>query len=414
LGEWTGVLTAEIPGTLLLDPNVIEDPYPFYRRLQAHAPVWQVPGTDVFVVTSFALLAEAVARVDDFSSNVHSLLYRDDDGLPARASFGGEAGVQTLATADPPAHTVHRSVVFPELMAKRMAELEPEIAEVADECVRRALARGRVDFMAEIGNVVPITMISRMIGFRGSDPDRLRQAAFDSTMLVGVILSLPELQALMARSSNLGVWIADQLADAANEPDDDLLGTVARGTETGALKIEEGILTLQILLSAGGESTTSLLGNSVRILAEHEDLQDQLRRHPEHIPAFVEEALRLESPFRHLTRSVPEDTTLGGVAIPAGATVMLFWGAANRDPDEYEDPDEVVLDRPTPRHHVAFGRGIHFCVGAPLARLEGRIVLAQLLEQSSSIILDPEETPRWINSIQARRHEYLPLCIVPR
>ncbi len=406
-------VSEDIPGTLLLDPKVIEDPQPFYRQLRTHAPVWQVPGTDVFVVSSFAMVADAVARVEDFSSNMLYLLYRDDEGLPRRLSFG-DSGVQTLATADPPIHTVHRSVVFPELMAKRMAELESEIADIAGRGVGRALDDGNVDFMAEIGNVVPITIISRLIGFRGSDPDRLLQAAFDSTLLIGVMLSLQQLQALVARSDDIGAWMADQLATAADQPEDDILGTIARGKDAGALGLQEGIITLQTLLSAGGESTTSLLGNAVRILAEREDLQQRLRRHPELLPAFVEEALRLESPFRYHMRSVPKNTTLGDVDIPAGATVLLFWGAANRDPAEYKDPDEVVLDRQVPRHHVAFGHGIHYCVGAPLARLEARVVLTMLLEQTSSITLDPQQPPQRVESLLVRRHEKLPVQVVPR
>ena len=197
----------------------------------------------------------------------------------------------------------------------------------------------------------------------------------------------------MERSGEVGAWIADQLSAALEQPEDDILGTVARGITSGALGLPEGIGTLLILLSAGGESTTSLLGNSVRMLAERKDLQDQLRQQPELIPAFVEEALRLESPFRYHLRTAPRNTVLGGVDIPAGATMLLFWGAANRDPVEYERPDEVVLDRQVPRHHLAFGRGIHFCVGAPLARLEGRIVLTQLLEQTRSITLTPTKHP---------------------
>jgi len=144
------------------------------------------------------------------------------------------------------------------------------------------------------------------------------------------------------------------------------------------------------MLAAGGESTTSLIGNAVRLLADHQDLQQRLRQQPELIPSFVEEALRLESPFRHHMRSVSKDTTLGGVDIPAGATVLLFWGAANRDPAVFERPDEVVLGRP--RRHVAFGRDIHYCVGAPLARLEARVVLTVLLNCTSSITLDPRPT----------------------
>jgi cytochrome P450 len=171
---------------------------------------------------------------------------------------------------------------------------------------------------------------------------------------------------------------------------------------------------LHTLLSAGGESTTSLLGNAVRILAENPDLQERLRRNPEQIPTFVEEALRLEPPFRYHMRSVPKDTTLGGVDIPAGATVLLLWGAGNRDAAEFERPDEIDLQRPVPRLHMAFGRGIHHCVGAPLARVEARNVLTVLLERTSSITLDPEHPPQWVNSLMVRRHEQLPVRLIAR
>ena len=407
-------MTVDIPATMLLDREVLDDPYPFYRRLHREAPVWQVPGTEVFVVTTFEMVAEATARVTDFSSNMRCLLYRDDAGLPARLAFGGEDGVETLATADPPIHTVHRSVVFPELMARRMASFESEIAEIAELCITRALDEGDPDFMQAVGNVVPITMVSRLVGFQGSDPARLLQAAFDGTRLVSGSMPLSELNDLMVRSGEIGAWIAEQLEAAAAAPGENLLGTVARGIQSGDLQVQEGIVTLQTLLSAGGESTSSLLGNAVRILAEQPELQEDLRASPERIPAFVEEAVRLESPFRHLTRSVPHDTTLGDVAIPAGSTLMLFWGAANRDPAEFETADQVNLDRPSPRHHLAFGRGIHHCVGAPLARLEGRVVLSMLLERTRSITLDPEHAPRWVESLQSRRHEYLPVRLAPR
>jgi cytochrome P450 len=150
----------------------------------------------------------------------------------------------------------------------------------------------------------------------------------------------------------------------------------------------------------------------VRLMAENQDLQQQLRQQPELVPRLAEEALRLESPFRNLMRSVHKDTTLGGVDIPAGATILLMWGAANRDPAAFEHPDELVLDRP--RNHVAFGRGIHTCVGAPLARLEARVVLTVLLERTSNITLDPDSAPVWVDSLQVRRHERLPVQLTPR
>jgi cytochrome P450 len=405
-------MTGDPPGTLLLDPPVIENPYPFYRRLREEAPVWRVPGTDIFVVTSFALLVDAASRVEDFSSNMNFLLYRDERGLPCRLSFG-DTGSYVLATADPPDHKIHRDAVFSELVAKRMSALEPEIVEVATRCVSKALEGRNIDFMATVANVVPITLVSSLIGFRGSDLDELLRNAFDGTSLVGGRLTLPELEALMGRVGDIGIWIIDQLDAARRQPSEDILGAIARAIEADVLNVGEACIILQTLLSAGGESTTSLLGNSVRLLAEHQSIQSTLREHPDLIPAFVEESLRLESPFRFLFRSTAKDTELGDAHIPAGSTVLLFWGAANRDPAVFPQPDDIDLHRRLPRRHVAFGRGIHHCVGAPLARLEAQIVLKCLLERTSTIELDRDEPPRWFDSLQVRRHEYLPIQLAP-
>ena len=395
-----------ISGTHLLDRRVIAEPYDFYAELRADAPVWEVPGTGIFTVASFELLAEAAGRVEDFSSNINCLLYRGEDGMPRRLSFG-DAGLQALATADPPVHALHRSAVFPELVAKRMAMLEADIVDIAEECVSQALDAMSVDFMAAIGNVVPITMIDRLIGFHDSELDQLLGAAFDSTAMLGSTLTYEELIALIGRSGEIQGWVADQLSAAMGDPAEDLLGAVARGVRDGAFTEYEAVVILHTLLSAGGESTTSLLGNAVRILAEHGDLQDHLRQNPELIPMFVEEALRLEPPFRYHMRFVPETTSLGGVEIPAGATVLLLWGAANRDAAVFDHPEDVDLTREVPRRHVAFGRGIHHCVGAPLARVEARSVLGVLLARTSQITLDPQSPPRWVNSLMVRRHEEL-------
>jgi len=406
-------MTHGIAETMLLDPRVIDNPHSLYRELHSRAPVWEIADTGLFAVSTFELVAEAASRVADFSSNINFLLYRDDAGLPCRLPFG-DAGAQALATADPPMHALHRSTVFPELVAKRMAELEPDIAEIANECTARAIAHGTTEFMREVANVVPITMISRLIGFRESNIELLLTAAFDSTAMLGSTLSLDELMDAIARVGEIQTWLADQLSWAMKSPDENLLGAVARGVRDEVFNDAEALAVLHTLLSAGGESTTSLLGNAVRLLAENPDIQKHLRQHLGRIPMFVEEVLRLEPPFRYHMRVTTKDTNLGAVDIPAGSTVLLLWGAASRDASIFERPDEIDLEREVPRRHVAFGRGIHHCVGAPLARIEARIVLTVLLESTKAITLDGVHPPRWANSLMVRRHEQLPLRLVPR
>ena len=396
-----------LSATLLLDASVLDNPYPFYAQLSETAPVWRVPETDIFVVTRHALLEEAARRVDDFSSNLHGVLYRARGGMPARLMHG-RGLVQTLATADPPAHGIHRKAVFPELVAKRMASMAPEIERATDTCISRLLEVGTGDFMAMVANPVPIAVVSKLVGFRNSDSGKLLQAAFDSTAIVGGTLNLFQLAGCMLRSFMVQRWIAAQLRSASLEGGD-ILSSVKRSVADGTLREMEGRAILHILLAAGGESTTSLLGNAVRKLAEDQTLQQQLRQQPDLVPAFIEEVLRLESPFRCHLRSTPRATQLGGTAIPAGATVLLFWSAGNRDADVFPNPD--VLDLGRPRQHMSFGKGIHTCVGAPLARLESLIVLRALLARTSSITLPPDQPPRWVSSLQVRRHERLPVTV---
>jgi cytochrome P450 len=402
-----------LTASMLLDPAVLQDPYDFYATLREEAPVWRVPGTDVVVISTFALLSEAVTRTEDFSSTMSCLLYRDQDGLPARVNFG-DAAMPTLAAADPPVHTIHRRAVFPELVARRMRTLEDNIRALSASTVAKALRENNFDFMATIGNVVPITVVAKLIGFRDIEPMQLLEAAFDSTTMVGGTMSLDDLNALVTRSGVIQAWITDQVVGVSDADDDGILLAVRRALDAGTLQMGEVTTILHTLLSAGGESTTSLLGNAVRMLADNPALQKQLRAHPEHVDVFVEEALRLESPFRQMLRSVPRDTTLSGVDIPAGSTVLLLFAAGNRDPAQFDNPDSVDLTRGSPKRHLAFGHGIHFCVGAALARIEARAVLTALLEQTGGFGLDPDRVPQWVDSLLVRRHHQLPITATAR
>jgi cytochrome P450 len=402
------------PATMLLDPAVIDDPYPFYRRLIADAPVWRVSDTPIVIVSSFAAVTEATNRVEDFSSSLRGLLYRTDTGTPAVLPFDAGEGVDALATADPPLHTAHRNAVFPELVARRMAALRPEIESLAESRIDRALSTSQLEFMDEIANAIPIRVVSKLIGFRDEDPDELLAIAFASTAMLAATGPADEITELMQRSLAVFGWMSEQLVQQAHRDSvDGILGAVSAAVAAGDLEEFAGLVIMHTLLSAGGESTTSLLGNAVHLLATMPELQDRLRNNPALLTPFVEETLRLESPFRYHLRNVPQTTELHGVTIPASSTMLLLWGAANRDPAEYDRPDEVVLDRAAARHHLAFGRGIHLCVGAPLARLEAEVVLTKLLERTAYITLDPKNPPQRVPSLMVRRFHRLPLLAAP-
>jgi cytochrome P450 len=411
----SGVMRDDLPGAMLLDPAVVESPYAFYRRLVSEVPVWLVPGTPVVIVSSFAAVTEATNRVEDFSSNLRGLLYRTDDGLPGVLPFDAGVDADALATADPPLHSAHRSAVFPELVARRMATLRPEIEALAESHMTAALSRTPVEFMDDIANAIPIRVVSKLIGFHNEDPDELLATAFGSTAMLAATESVDEIYALMERSLAVFGWMSEQLVDRGSSgAADGILGAVSGAVAAGDLELAAGLTIIHTLLSAGGESTTSLLGNAVYILATTPELQRRLRDDTSLVAPFIEEVLRLESPFRYHLRHVPHTAELRGVTIPAGSTMLLFWGAANRDPAEFVRPDEVVLDRATPRHHLAFGRGIHLCVGAPLARLEAQVILTQFLARTEAFALDLQHSPVRVRSLMVRRFESLPLSVTAR
>ena len=396
----------------VLDVNLLAEPYAFYRRLREEAPVWRVPGVDLFLVSTWDGVAEATGQVEDLSSNLSTLVVRGRDGQPELfdTSVLGP-GTTTLATSDPPAHTVHRKAVFPELVADRMVLLEPAIEASVDERLAALRMQGSVEWTSAVANPVPIIAMALAIGFPPEDHPLLLPWAFDGTDLLAGTRTLEEMGPLFAAADAGRGYVSARLDGALAAPGDDVIGAIARAVTTGTLTRDEAIGTLIVLLGAAGESTASLLGNAVRILAEDAGLQARLRADRSLVPAFVEEAVRLESPFRGHYRQARRDTEVAGATIPAGATVYLLWAAANRDPKEFDRPDEVMLDRHAPRHHLGFGRGVHFCVGAPLARLEANIALGMLLDRTSNFRLDPSRPSAWAYSVFVRRHERLHLAV---
>jgi cytochrome P450 family 144 len=402
---------------VIVAAELVDDPYPFYEQLRHRSPVWRVPGTDAFFVSSWELVTEAAARAGDFSNHFRHTLFTKKDGTLGVVDNGEGGAPDVFAGADPPDHTAHRQVFFPELVQARMDRLEPEVATLAGELLDDMLERGCADAAADLADVLPLRiMAERVIGFHAPDLARTQRWVFGGARFMGGRLRLDELDEVGAEVAGMWPWVAEQLDHALATPASscrDVLGAAATGVRDGVLTSDEAAFTLMVLLGAGGETTTSLIGNAVRVLAERPLLQEQLRAEPALVPAFVEEVLRFESPFRFHPRTARGPVELGGVEIPDRAMVALLWGAANRDPSVFERPDEIVLGRANARQQVAFGRGIHHCVGAPLARLESRVVLTMLLERTRRFALDPNDPPRWVDSLWIRRHERVPMRVDP-
>ncbi|MCX6398466.1 MAG: cytochrome P450 [Propionibacteriales bacterium] len=387
----------------------VADPAPLFDRLRRTAPVHRVSGTNCHLVSTWALVQEAVARTDDFSSHLRSVLVQGDDGVPrAFGMDGGGAVEQVLATADDPSHKLHRGLVL-QTLGKRIRALDEAVTRCADELWRSHAADGRIDWVDAMADRLPLAMVARLIGLPDADVPRLLDLAYDSTELLGGIVEAGRIDHLVGASIELYDYLEVHLRRALIEPGDDLLGTLAEACRAGDLGPETAVLILLQLVGAGGESTAGLIATSARMFAGDPAIQARLRSDPGLIDPFLDECLRLESPFRGHYRTVARDCELGGVPLEAGSTVLLLWGAANRDPERFVDPERLDLDRSSVRQHLAFGKGTHFCVGSSLARMEATAALKLLLDRTALVELDPSDPPTWVPSIFVRRHRTLPL-----
>ena len=402
----------------LLDPAVIEDPYPFYRALLCEAPVYQVPGTEVFLVSAWELIHEVLKNQTDYSANLTGILVTDEHGQPALfdlTRFGGS--VDAIANADEPFHSVHRKLVLPQLNTRKVAAMEEEVRAWAIDGVQRLVAAGQGDCVGELANAIPVKVMARLVGLPVEDVDQLLSWAFSGG---DILAGTPNLQRMIELGISTGEmrgylqrhFEAAQLSHFEN-PENVMAGLV-EGVRQGVISEQDAVAITIVLVGAAGESTSSLVGSAIRILAQSPELQQQLRMQPALIERYVEEVVRLESPFKGHYRAVLKETQLGGVMIPESARVFLLWAAANRDAAVFNDPDRLDIERSNTNEHLGFGHGIHFCIGARLARMEAKVILNELLQQTSSFCLDGNYPVRHVPSIFVRRLSQLHLQLSAR
>jgi cytochrome P450 len=397
-------------GIELFGEQSIQDPYPLYQRMLATSPVHRIGDSTFHAVCGWDAVNDAIGRPDDFSSNLTATMMFQPGGTVTPFEIDGVGGAnQVLATADDPAHAVHRKALLPQLAAKRIRAAEPFVAETAAQLWHANVQGGRIEWMGAMANRLPMMIVGRIIGVPDDDTDRLVRWGYSTTQMVEGLVSKEQLDAAGVAVMELGGYIAEQLERSAADRQDNLLGDLVAAIESGVIDQQTALIMLITLFSAGGESTASLIGSAVWILVTRPDIQQQVRRHPELLDAFLEEVLRYEPPFRGHYRHVLRDTTLGGVELGAGSRLLLLWGAANRDPSHFEAPDDFRLDRVGGKGHITFGRGAHFCVGAALARMEARIVLGALLERTAAI--ESVRIGRWLPSLLVRRLEHLELAV---
>jgi cytochrome P450 len=288
--------------------------------------------------------------------------------------------------------------------------MESFAADTFDRLWTDNLRDGRIEWMGTLANRLPMMVVAQLIGVPADDVDQLIRWAYATTQLLDGLVDQDQLAAAGVAAMELGNYIHEHFGPAAVDPKDNLLGSLATACSTGEFDEITAQLIMVILFGAGGESTGSLLGNAMWILATRPDLQRQVRDNADLLAPFIEEALRYEPPFRGHYRHVVADTTLGGADLPAGSRLLLLWGAANRDPAQFDAPHEFRLDRPGGKGHITFGKGAHFCVGASLARLEAHIVLRAALDRTSRI--NAVDIGPWLPSVLVRRREHLELAVM--
>jgi cytochrome P450 len=403
---------------LLFRDDVLEDPGALYDQLRRVAPVWRIPGQDSYLVSDPGLIREAVGRTSDFSSNLVSLLYRDEDGRPI--TFGmaplGDP-IHVLAVADPPTHAAHRKLLQPHLSPDAIRALAEPIRQFANGRLDPLLAAGGGDVAAGLTNPLPAEVVCRLIGLPADDAERLVQLVWDIGLLLDGVTDDQGMASAATAALELADYVRTHLNAARTENPEGspgLLGVLVVAIDEGLVNADDSLGILMQLIAAGTETTSSLMATTIEMLARDESLQERLRREPDLIPEALEEILRRDGPFQFHYRYTTGDTVLGGTPIPANSRVLLMWAAANRP--SVDGPVNIAVEGGEPGRapHFAFGRGLHFCIGAPLARLEARVVVEQVLRRTSRFTLDEQKEPARRPSISLRRHIALPVRFVQR
>lgn len=386
------------------------DPYPMYRRLRERDPVHRSRVIEGWVLTRYRDIAW-VLRDPRFSADERNHP-RFEEFQERRVKLGiqepGAPYNPSMLRLDAPDHTRLRSLVSRAFTPRAVDRLAPRIAEIVER--RLALVEGSFDVVADLGYPVPVMVIAEMLGVPTHDLDRFKH--WSDEVVLGLGMSTIEDMRRSERASHeLAEFLGAIAEERRREPRDDLITGLVQAHEAGdRLTRDEVLSTCTLLLVAGNETTTNLIGNATYALLRNPDQLEWLRTHPEWLESAVEELLRFDSPVQATSRFATEDTELpGGTTIRRGQQAFLLLGAANRDPEVFRDPERLDLTVKREKH-LAFGLGNHFCLGSQLARLEGRIALGILVRRFPGIKLAIDQ-PRWRNNIILRGIESLPVRV---
>jgi cytochrome P450 len=392
----------------LFGPEMLANPYPYYQKLRETHPVFRVAELDAWVVTSYEAVNGALRNPQLSSDRFPRLRQRlASKGLDSLA----EDRVRSMIHMDPPDHTRLRGLVNKAFTPKTVEAMASHIQDIVNDLLNAVESHGRMDVIEDFAYPLPVTVIAEMLGVPAKDRGRFKHWSDEvSVVLGGDVAALSE--SLLRRATTAREELADYFKDVVRRrrqrPGTDLISALTQAEEEGGkLSEDELYSTVVLLLVAGNETTTNLIGNGMLALFRHPVEMKKVWDSPSMVPAAVEEMLRFDSPVQLTTRMAKTDLEIQGTKIPKGDWLYLVIGAANHDPAQFPDPDRFDVSR-TDNKHIAFGAGAHFCLGAPLARLEAQIALRALRERFPKLRIG-EEPIEYRNNFNLRGLKSLPV-----
>jgi cytochrome P450 len=398
-----------------LDPQVRADPYPYYGVMRRDSPLHQImPGVLLFAVSRYEDVEFVLHHPEAFSSTALHELFQG--GMSLSPNSGALAGHRLLEapmmiSVDPPNHMRLRGIVNRGFTPRRISALEPRLRTLAEGFVDEVAKRGRMDLVADLSIPFPVTVIAELLGVEAEQRELFKH--WSDAAVIGLSgVSQEFTKEDIRRSADEMAAYIDRIADERRKhPKDDLISLLVNAEGGDVLTAGEVLSFVFLLLVAGNETTTNLIGNAMKALLEHPAQLAEVAEKPELIPQMIEESLRYASPVLGLPRRAKETIDLPAGAVLEGSMLMVLFGSANRDEKRFADPDVFDIHR-RPQAHLAFGHGIHFCVGAALARLEARIAFETLFARCRNLRLDGDEVPM-LDSLALRGPKRLSLCFEP-
>ena len=386
----------------LVSDDMRRDPFPLYAHLRSAAPVFSPPGSGLWLLLDHESVKRALGDPATFSSAVM---------LPT-----GKAP-DWLSFSDPPRHTKMRALIMRAFTPRSVALLEPRVRELANELLDEHIESGEMDLAVDYAGPLPMLVIAEMVGMPADDRAMLMrwsEVIMDlSHAVAGGATAARAIEAHAAAKEEMQDYLDRLTAQRRAAPRDDLLTRLVEAEVDGEHLTPSDILGFfQLLLAAGTETTTNLIDNTVLCLCEHPDQRARLAGAPELLTSAIEEVLRYRTPAQMVFRQTLRAVEMHGQHIPAGQFVIAVTGAANRDPKVFVEPDRFDIAR-DPNPHIAFGHGIHFCIGAALSRLEGRVAVGELLRRAPDLRLASEAPWQPRRALIAHGPVHLPICFAP-